>query len=372
MKKDALAIIPVAYPVLDPAQLAGSAAEAIRDILAAGASANTARSYRTALGYWAAWYRGRYANELALPVPEPVVLQFIVDHLPRVDAEGTLRWELPTALDAALVAAGAKAALGAWKRSTVEHRLSVLASVHRLKDLPGPSDSPRVRQLLRSARRAAAQRGEAPAKKAALTRDPLEAMLATCGDDLEGQRDRALLLFGFASGGRRRSEIAGARLEQLQRLGPETWVFQLGRSKTEQAGPTAASAGGKPLVGRAAVALEAWLDASGITDGALFRRLWGARVGPALSPAAVGALIQRRAQRAGLTVNIGGHSLRAGFVTEAGAQGVPLAEVMALTGHRSVASVIGYHRTGTATDGVAARLLEDRSPTLASSPASAV
>jgi len=95
-------------------------------------------------------------------------------------------------------------------------------------------------------------------------------------------------------------------------------------------------------------------------------------VGPALSPAAVGALIQRRAQRAGLTVNIGGHSLRAGFVTEAGAQGVPLAEVMALTGHRSVASVIGYHRTGTATDGVAARLLEDRSPTLASSPASAV
>jgi hypothetical protein len=37
-------------------------------------------------------------------------------------------------LDAALVAAGAKATLGAWKRSTVEHRLSVLASVHRLKD----------------------------------------------------------------------------------------------------------------------------------------------------------------------------------------------------------------------------------------------
>jgi integrase len=368
MKKDTLALIPVAYPVLDPAQLAGSAAEAIRDILAAGASANTARSYRTALGYWAAWYRGRYARELTLPVPEPVVLQFIVDHLPRVDAEGTFRWELPTALDAALVAAGAKATPGAWKRSTVEHRLSVLASVHRLKDLPSPSDAPRVRQLLRSARRAAAQRGEIPAKKAALTRDPLEAMLATCGDDLAGLRDRALLLFGFASGGRRRSEIAQARVEQLQRLGPETWVFQLGRSKTEQAGPTAASAGGKPLVGRAAVALEAWLAASGITDGAVFRRLWGTRVGPSLSPAAVGALIQRRAHRAGLTSAIGGHSLRAGFVTEAGAQGVPLAEVMALTGHRSVASVIGYHRTGTATDGAAARLLEDRSPAAALPP----
>ncbi len=359
MKKDTLTIIPTVYPVLDPAQLAGSAAEAIRDILAAGASANTARSYRTALGYWAAWYRGRYARELALPVPEPVVLQFIVDHLPRVDAEGTFRWELPNVLDAALVAAGAKAAPGAWKRSTVEHRLSVLASVHRLKDLPSPSDSPRVRQLLRSARRAAAQRGEVPAKKAALTRDPLEAMLATCGNDLEGLRDRALLLFGFASGGRRRSEIAQARVEQLQRLGPDALTFHLGRSKTEQAGPSAASAGGKPLVGRAAVALEAWLTASGITDGAVFRRLWGTRVGPALSPAAVGALIQRRAQRAGLTDPIGGHSLRAGFVTEAGRRGVALAEVMSLTGHRSVASVVGYHRTGSLADGAAARLLED-------------
>ena len=61
----------------------------------------------------------------------------------------------------------------------------------------------------------------------------------------------------------------------------------------------------------------------------------------------------------GLTGPIGGHSLHAGFVTEAGTRGVPLAEVMALTGHRSVASVVGYHRTGANTDGAAARLLED-------------
>ena len=101
------------------------------------------------------------------------------------------------------------------------------------------------------------------------------------------------------------------------------------------------------------------MAASGITDGAVFRRLWGTRVGLALSPAAVGALIQRRARRAGLTDPIGGHSLRAGFVTEAGRRGVALAEVMALTGHRSVASVLGYHRTGSLSDGAAARLLED-------------
>ena len=148
---------------------------------------------------------------------------------------------------------------------------------------------------------------------------PIEAMLATCGNDLKRRRDRALLLFGVVSGGRRRSDIAGGRVEQLQRLGP----FQLGRSKTEQEGPSAPRAGGKPLVGRAAAALETQLTACGITDGCALLAAVGHAGGPALSSAAVGAHIQRRAQRAGLTTAIGGHSLRPGFVTEAGARGVP-------------------------------------------------
>ena len=44
-------------------------------------------------------------------------------------------------------------------------------------------------------------------------------MLAACTDGLIGVRDRALLLFAFASGGRRRSEVASAVMENLvQRL----------------------------------------------------------------------------------------------------------------------------------------------------------
>src|ERR1700716_1689374 len=41
-------------------------------------------------------------------------------------------------------------------------------------------------------RRAYAARGAVPGRKAALTRDPLDAMLATCTDGLIGIRDRAL------------------------------------------------------------------------------------------------------------------------------------------------------------------------------------
>ena len=54
----------------------------------------------------------------------------------------------------------------------------------------------------------------------------------------------------------------------------------------------------------------------------------------------------------------GGHSLRSGFVTEGGHQGIALPALMAMTEHRSVASVIGYFQAGGVTNNPAARLLD--------------
>jgi hypothetical protein len=74
------------------------------------------------------------------------------------------------------------------------------------------------------------------------------------------------------------------------------------------------------------------------TEGPLFRRLYkGGRVGTgALSADQVARIVQRRAHLAGMEGDWAAHSLRSGFVTEAGRQGVPLGEVMAMTEHRSV------------------------------------
>lgn len=72
---------------------------------------------------------------------------------------------------------------------------------------------------------------------------------------------------------------------------------------------------------RAALALQGRLEASGLTEGTIFRRIWKRRVGPALSPAAAGEIVQRRARMAGLEGDFGGHSLRSGFVTEASRPG---------------------------------------------------
>jgi integrase len=354
-----LALAQPAASLILPIQLAQQATDAVRELLAEAAAANTTRSYASALRYWAGWHVARYGVELALPVSEAAVLQFVVDHVVRRSADGELAWELPTAVDQALMAAGLKAKLGPWRLATVRHRVAVLSTAHRLKQMPNPCEQPAIRTVLSRAARAAVKRGVRPRKKTAITLAELEAMLATCDDSLEGLRDRALLCFGFASGGRRRSEIAAADLRDLRRIGPQGYIYRLEHSKTQQAGVTASSTPDKPILDRAAQALEAWLVAAGITEGAIFRRLWKDTVGPALSPAAIAEIVQRRTRLAGLEGDFGGHSLRSGFVTEASRQGVSLPAIMAMTEHRAVTSVMGYFQSGGATNNPAARLLED-------------
>lgn len=79
----------------------------------------------------------------------------------------------------------------------------------------------------------------------------------------------------------------------------------------------------------------------------------------ALSADQVARIVQRRAQLAGLEGDWAAHSLRSGFVTEAGRQGVPLGEVMAMTEHRSVITVMGYFQAGAMLSSRATCLLGD-------------
>lgn len=359
-------------PLLAVDELAPAAQAALRALLDQGESPNTVRSYRSAARYWAAWFSLRYGRRLELPLPVTVVLQFIVDHGQRQDDAGRLVHELPEAVDAALVAAGHKAAPGAPTLATLTHRVSVLSKLHQLQGLANPCDDGRVRELMARLRRSYARRGAQQVNaKPALTREPLEALLATCDASLAGRRDRALLLFAFASGGRRRSEVTAATLDNTRRVrvdGTLGWVYQMGVSKSNQTGRTRADSH-KPVVGRAAEALDAWLAAwsawaaaagQPAPAGPLWRRIRkGGHVAEPLTPQAVRAIVQARAALAGLdAAGFSAHSLRSGFVTEAAAQNIPMPETMALTGHRSPASVIGYFRKGEVLTMRAARLVD--------------
>lgn len=79
--------------------------------------------------------------------------------------------------------------------------------------------------------------------------------------------------------------------------------------------------------GKAAEALEAWLAAGDIMSGAIFRRIpKGTTVGQPLLPAGVRKIVQD---------NFSAHSLRSGFVTEAGRQNIPLGDPMAVRDTRA-------------------------------------
>lgn len=343
-------------PALLPTALSDVTQSAVDELLREGESRNTLLSYRSALRYWAAWYGIRYGSQIQLPVPTPCVLQFIVDHAERSTVKGLVS-ELPYDIDHALVQAGYKGKMGALAHNTLVHRIAVLSKAHQLRELKNPCHDPKVRELLSRTRKAYAKRGALPQKKDALTKDPLQAILATCDDTLRGQRDRALLLFAWSSGGRRRSEVAEADMQHLKPIA-DGYVYSLTYSKTNQAGLDQPE-NSKPVLGLAAEALRNWLDLSGITEGRIFRRvLKGSHLADALSAASVSDIVKSHCVAAGIVGKFSAHSLRSGFVTEAGRQNVSLGDTMAMTGHRSVATVMGYFRAESTVKSGAARLLE--------------
>ena len=190
----------------------------------------------------------------------------------------------------------------------------------------------------------------------------MQALLASCDDSLVGKRDRALLLFGWASGGRRRSEIVAASFENVRRDG-NGFVYELGRSKTNQSGRREPK-DFKPIQGAAAEALQAWIEvlmSYRITEGALFRAIRHERIWEPLSDWSVREIVRRRAKMADQPLGrLSAHSLRSGFVTEAGKQGISLGETMSMTGHRSVQTVMGYYQSGTLSSSRAARMMDKK------------
>ncbi len=99
-------------------------------------------------------------------------------------------------------------------------------------------------------------------------------------------------------------------------------------------------------------AVRAWLDASGIISGPLFRSLTPQRVVTErrLDGRDVANLVRRLAKRARLDGDFSGHSLRSGFVTSAAQAHVSLDNIMRTTRHKSLAVLQGYIRRADAFD----------------------
>lgn len=150
----------------------------------------------------------------------------------------------------------------------------------------------------------------------------------------------------WASGGRRRSEIASLRVADLDRsafASDGTITVRLRETKTHK------EAAPPPLLltGRTAKALDLSLRASGVKDGALTRpdRRGAAKVlDRSLTPTANRAAFARMVQAAGLPEGYASpHGLRSSFITEAARAGLAVEALMRVTLHRSRDQVAAYY-----------------------------
>ncbi|HTV33444.1 MAG TPA: site-specific integrase [Methylocella sp.] len=344
--------------------------QTLRHLAREGMGENSLRALASDLGYLEGWARAATGSPLPWPAPEALALKFVAHHLwDPARHETDPQHGMPEAVALQLSAASQLRATGPHAPATVRRRLSSWSTLHHWKGLEGPFAAPALRAALRLSTRAAARPRMRKSAKA-VTADVLERILVTCSSErLVDRRDTALLLVAFASGGRRRSEIARLRVEQLIEEPPvpvdpaepdggtlSCLSIVLGRTKTG----TADDDQRVLIAGRAVDALRSWLAGAGITDGPVFRSIdrWGGLKEQALTPQAVNLILKRRVGQAGFEPKLfSAHGLRAGYLTEAAKRGISLQEAMQQSQHRSVQQAARYYNDAERHLGKAARIL---------------
>jgi integrase len=323
---------------------------------------NTLRAYRSDWARFAAWCRVQGFD--ALPTAPLTVAAYLVDAAETLD-EGTGQ------------PAYAPATLTRWS--------AAIGAVHEARGLPSPTADQMVRLTLRGIRRV---RGTNSQGKTPLLLDDVKRLLAHLPPpgwptEVARRRDRAVLLFGFA-GAFRRSELVGLDVADVTLHRADGLHLRVRRSKTDPEARGQLKAlpyGAHPETCPVCAYLD-WREVLDTFDGngtAAVRTLleepappnarhrcrtdattedlplWRPLLRPVtrhghlsvrrLSPAAVADLVQRYTARAGLNPQLfAGHSLRAGFVTQAARNKASTRAIMRQTGHRSPGMVDAYVR----------------------------
>ena len=342
--------LPITPPALSPEDAA-----ALTRLYRLGTPANTLRAWERDLAYIAAWKMAAYGTALDWPESEGTALRFLLDHAQDLTAATGPARDVAQAL----IAAGLRRSLACPAPATLDRRVASWRAFHRMKNLASPFDAPLVVQTRARARRAAARprlrKSEHP-----ITREVLEPMLATCYHSHRGLRDRAVLMLGWASGGRRRSEISALNLDDIDtRDFDDSGMLRIRLLTTKTTGPDAAPR--LPLKGRAARAVMTWIAAARLTDGALFRPISQADrvLARRLTPEGIRDIVRHRLTLAGFPPGFASaHGLRAGFLTQAALDGAPLPAAMQLSLHRSANQAQQYYADVDITRNPATDLLE--------------
>ncbi len=247
--------------------------------------------------------------------------------------------------------------------SSIVLRLSAITAAHKAAGFAESPASPHhfiVGETLKGLRRTI---GVATKGKAPLLAGDIRRLLAACPNGLLGARDQALLLVGYA-GAFRRSELSQIDRGHVS-IYKDGMVVVLPRSKADQEGEgrEVAIPRGRHPETCAVRAVESWLDRARITSGPVFRSVdrHGRVSKHGLNSDSIARILKRAAGRAGFQTaeieEVAGHSLRAGYVTQALLTNkIPEAAILLQTGHKSSATLRRYHRPPRFTPGAGADL----------------
>ena len=168
------------------------------------------------------------------------------------------------------------------KPATLARRIASIARTHRILGFgetePLPTQAGMVRDTLKGIKRQkrerqrqaaplrygeAMQQGQAPPEGVTV-----KALLASCGSDLVSLRDAALISVAYDAG-LRVSELVGTTVADLRQVADNSGRLDISHSKTDQVGEGAMAWLSPDTMAR----VSAWLLASGISEGPVFRRI---------------------------------------------------------------------------------------------------
>ncbi|MCK4140393.1 site-specific integrase [Ralstonia pseudosolanacearum] len=239
--------------------------------------------------------------------------------------------------------------------NTLRARLAALGQWHQSQGFPDPTKAPHVRKVLKGIA-ALHPATEKRAKPLQLTQ--LEQLVAWLDERLTQAsatgdtrtyathaRDKAIVLIGF---------WRGFRSDELSRMYVEHVEVESGRGMTVYLPRTKADRNPRgttfkaPALSRLCpvTAYEAWIVASGMSAGPVFRRIdrWGHVGGEAMHAGSFVPLLRTLFRAAGLPApdSYSSHSLRRGFATWANANQWDLKMLMEYVGWKDVRSAMRY------------------------------
>lgn len=168
-----------------------------------------------------------------------------------------------------------------FRPATLTRRIASISRIHRMLSLSSrdsqPTRAAMVADALKAARRRKGrQQRQAAAVRLGLPMNPqdevegvtLTMLFSVCEGDLQGLRDGALLGVAFESG-LRVSELAAISIRDVDPQADGRGILAIGKTKTDQEGEGRYAWLSADTMRR----IGAWLEASGLEDGPLFRRV---------------------------------------------------------------------------------------------------